>query len=403
MAFIETTATRKIKRMRKRIRLLAGGSSASKTVSVLLYLIARAQMDKEPTLTSVVSESFPHLRRGAMRDFLNIMKDHNYYQDDRWSKTDFTYTFETGSKLEFFSADQSNKVRGPRRDRLFVNEANNVSEETWSQLVLRTKELAFADWNPVTDFYLYEQYGINEDSLSTTDEDSEFIILTYKDNEALDVAIVREIEKRAKMNKQWGRVYADGRRGEVEGRIFTDWKILDEIPHEARLIRRGMDFGYSVDPSTIVDVYEYNGGYILDEQLYQKGMSNKQLADVINNLPNPSTLVIADSAEPKSIDELKLYGVNILPCVKGRDSVNYGIQLMQDKPISITKRSTNGLKEYRAYMWMTDKDGKQLATPIPGNDHFLDASRYAISSDQPIEIPHAYKPANMLQRKRRNL
>ena len=391
MAYYETTATQRIKQLNKRIRAVAGGTSASKTVSILLYLIAKAQSDKTPTLTSIVSESFPHLRRGAMRDFLNIMQEHKYFKDTAWTRTEFIYTFETGSKIEFFSADVPGKVRGPRRDRLFVNEGNNISQESFEQLLVRTKEFAFIDWNPVAEFYMYTDYIGKRD-------DVEFITLTYKDNEALAPGIIHEIEARQN-NKTWWTVYGLGQLGAVEGRIFKDWNIIDEIPFEARLIRRGMDFGYSVDPSTIVDIYEYNGGYVVDERLYIKGQSNKQLADFLLNLEEPTTLVIADSAEPKSIDEIKSYGVNILPAEKGKDSVNYGIQMIQDKPISITKSSISGIKEYRNYMWKTDRDGRNVGVPDGGLDHFLDAMRYAISSDQPSQQHHAYKPKLMVQRK----
>jgi len=390
MPYYETTATTKVKKMSKRIRAIAGGTSASKTISILLYLIAKAQTDTKPTLTSIVSESFPHLKRGAIRDFVNIMQEHNYFDDARWNRTDYVYTFETGSKIEFFSADQPSKVRGPRRDRLFVNEGNNVHQESFEQLLIRTKEFAFIDWNPVQEFYMYTDYIDRRD-------DVEFIILTYKDNEALDKAIVGEIEAR-KNNKAWWRVYGEGLLGEVEGRIYTGWQIIDSIPHEARLERRGLDFGYSNDPTAIVDIYYYNGGYIFDERLYQKGMSNKQIADFIKNLENPNTLVIADSAEPKSIDELKEYGLNVLPANKGQGSVNQGIQYIQDQKISITKSSINGLKEYRNYMWKTDKDGRVLNTPEDMFNHFGDAARYAMESLRPrqeVEIP-VYQPLNFM-------
>lgn len=391
MAYYETTATKKIKVLNKRIRAIAGGTSASKTISILLYLIAKAQTDTSPTLTSVVSESFPHLRRGVIRDFLNILQEHHYYDEARWSRTGFTYTFETGSVIEFFSADQSSKVRGPRRDRLFVNEGNNISQETFEQLLIRTREFTFIDWNPVVEFYMYTDYINKRD-------DVDFIILTYKDNEALSESIVKEIEQR-KHNKSWWRVYGEGKLGDVEGRIFKDWQIIDEIPHNARLVRRGLDFGYSVDPTTVVDVYEYDGGLIVDEQLYQKGMSNSQIASFLQNMKESNTLIVADSAEPKSIDEIKLYGLNIIPTKKGKDSVAYGIQLIQDKRISITKSSLNGLKEYRSYLWKTDRDGKNVGIPEPGNDHFLDALRYAVMSMVVAEPMHAYKPKLMVQRK----
>lgn len=391
MPYIQTTATTRVTKLFKRIRGLQGGTSASKTISALIYLIAKGQHDKVPTLTSVVSESFPHLRRGAMRDFLNIMQEHGYYEEDRWSRTDYTYTFETGSKIEFFSADQPSKVRGPRRERLFINEANNVPYETFVQLEIRTRDFIMLDWNPVGSFWFHEE-------LLGQRDDVEMIILTYRDNEALDPAIIRSIEAR-QGNKNWWKVYGLGEVGDVEGRIYTNWQIIDEIPHEARLLRRGLDFGYSVDPSVIADVYEYNGGYILDERLYRTGQSNKQLADYLLNLERSDTLVIADSAEPKSIDELKLHGVNVLPAEKGKDSVNYGIQLIQDKQVSITKRSVNGIKEYREYMWKTDNDGKSVGVPDKSADHFLDAIRYAISSDQPSNKVHSYKPRNMLKQK----
>lgn len=387
-----TTATNKLLKLRKRIRGVAGGTSAGKTISILQLLIDDAQTDKSPTLTSVVSESFPHLKRGAIRDFLNIMQEHGYFDDSLWNKTDYTYTFETGSKIEFFSADQPSKVRGPRRDRLFLNEANNVPWEAWDQLLVRTKQYAWADWNPTNEFWFYEQVKERDDV--------DFITLTYKDNEALDDNIVSEIESH-KNNKQWWTVYGEGQLGEVEGRIYKDWKLdLDEVPHNARLERRGLDFGYSVDPAALVDVYYYDDGYILDEQLYQKGMHNQQIADLIKNLRDSQTLVIADSAEPKSIDELKLYGVNVLGAEKGAGSINQGINFIQGKRISVTKRSVNLIREYRNYMWKFDKDGHQLTVPEPGNDHLMDAVRYALQSLQ-VRTPvvTSYKPKEMLNRK----
>jgi len=362
--FQRTTATEKILELRKRIRGISGGTSASKTISILMWLITYAEQN-ENELLSVVSESFPHLKRGAMRDFLNIMQEHGRYKEISWNRTDCIYTFPTGSKIEFFSVDQPGKVRGPRRDVLFINEANNVSYEIYTQLEVRTRKIIWLDWNPINEFWWYS------DVMPTQEHD--FITLTYKDNQALDPQIVQAIESRMG-NKAWWQVYGLGQLGEVESRIYKDWQLIDDIPHEARLERRGMDFGYSNDPTAIVDIYYYNGGYILDEKLYQKGLTNKQIADVINNLS--TTLTIADSAEPKSIDEIKSYGVSIIPCVKGRDSVKQGIQYVQTQRISVTKRSTNLIKEYRNYLWETDKDGKIINEPIGIFNHCMDAIRY---------------------------
>lgn len=384
MLFSETTATKKILSLTKRIRACAGGTSASKTISILLYLIALAQSDKKPTLTSIVAESIPHLKRGAIRDFKNILQAHHYWKDANWNATDSIYTFETGSKIEFFSTDNGDKLRGARRDRLFMNEANNTTLDAFNQLEVRTKEFCFLDWNPTNEFWFYTEILGKRD-------DVEFITLTYKDNEALDQEIVKAIEAR-KNNKSWWQVYGLGQLGEVEGKIYKDWQVIDEIPHEARLERYGLDFGYSNDPTSIVAIYKYNGGFIFDEITYQKGLSNKQIADILNNLPK--ALVVADSAEPKSIDEIRSYGVNILPALKGQGSVNKGIQFIQDQRCSMTKRSINIIKEYRNYMWMTDKDGRILNVPEDLFNHSMDAIRYALDSynnsvnDNSIYIPN---------------
>lgn len=365
MPYVATTATNKIMALRKRIRAVQGGTSSSKTVSILLILIGLAQSDKEPTLASVVSESFPHLKRGAMRDFKQIMTEHKYWKDALWNATDCIYTFETGSKIEFFSVDQPDKVRGPRRDRLFINEANNVPYEAFDQLEVRTKEFVYLDWNPVTEFWFYNEVKPRDDA--------DHIILTYRDNEALSPEIVAAIEKR-KGRKGWWTVYGEGLLGEVEGKIYKDWRIIDELPHEARLERRGLDFGYSNDPTAIVDIYRFDGGWILDEQEYRTGMTNREIADKLKLLP--FCLIIADSAEPKSIDEIKGYGLSILPAQKGPGSVSQGIAFIQDLRISVTKRSVNLIREYRNYLWEVDKDGKILNVPEKGNEHCLDASRY---------------------------
>lgn len=368
--YSQTTAFNKIARLNKRLRIIQGGTSASKTISILLYLIAKAQTDKNKTLTSVVAESYPHLRRGAMRDFKNILQAHGYWKDDNWNATDSIYTFETGSQIEFFSSDNGDKLRGARRDRLFINECNNVTLEAFMQLEVRTKEFVFLDYNPTNEFWVYTE-------ILNKREDYDFLIVTYKDNEGLSPEIVQAIEQR-RSNTAWFKVYGEGQLGVVEGRIYKDWQIIDDIPHEARLERRGIDFGYTNDPTAIVDVYYYNGGYILDEVCYQKGLSNKQIADLINNLPK--ILCIADSAEPKSIDELILYGINVIPTVKGPDSIRQGIQKVQFQRISMTKRSTNLIKEYRNYLWKIDKNGKVLNEPEGGFEHALDSVRYAINS-----------------------
>lgn len=369
-----TTATRKIFNLNKRIRGIAGGTSASKTVSILLWLIDRAQSAKSPEVISIVSESFPHLKRGVIRDFLSIMQEHGYFVDKNWNRTDYIYQFDSGSKIEFFSADQPGKVRGPRRDILFINEANNISYETYTQLEVRTKKIVWLDWNPVSEFWWYSEV--------VGKQDHDFLTLTYRDNEALDPLIVGAIEAR-KGNHNWWLVYGEGQLGVAEGRIYTDWQTIDEVPFEARLERYGLDFGYSNDPTAIVAIYRHNGGFILDQVTYQKGLSNKQIADILMNLPK--ALVIADSAEPKSIDEITSYGISIMGSQKGQGSVLQGIQYVQQQRISVTKRSLDILKEYRNFLWQTDKDGKIINEPEIIFKHSMDAISYGMNSLKPFE------------------
>ncbi len=374
MPYQATTATHKVLGLKKRIRAVSGGTSASKTISILMVLIDYAQSTKTPKLISVVSESIPHLKRGAMRDFENILKEQGYWDESAWNRTDFIYTFHTGSKIEFFGADSPDKVRGPRRDVLYINEANNVDYSAFDQLEVRTKGFIFLDWNPVGSFWFYEEV------LPNRSKDIDFITLTYKDNEALAQSIVESIEAR-QPNARWWKVYGLGELGENDERIYTGWALIDDIPHEARLIRYGLDFGYTIDPTAIVAVYEHNGGYIIDEVCYQKGLSNKSIADILNN--HPQAIVFADSAEPKSIDEIRSYGIGIYPAQKGPGSVFQGIQNVQSKRISITNRSINTIKAYRNYNFRVDKQtGKPTNDPddsVHEWSNSMDAIRYAFN------------------------
>lgn len=385
--FQNTTATRKIFSLKKRIRAVAGGTSASKTISILVWLIDYGQSSKEEILT-VVAESYPHLNLGAMRDFKSIMISHGYWNDRAWNESSHTYTFPNKTILEFISFDKFGKAHGPRRDVLFVNEANNIPYNIVDQLVTRTRKIVWMDWNPSEEFWFYTEILNRRD-------DVDFLTLTYKDNEALDEVTIREIESH-KDNKQWWQVYGLGQLGEVEGRIYTGWQIIDSIPHEARLSRRGLDFGYSVDPTVIEDCYEYNGGFIFDEMCYQKGLSNKSIADLLN-AQNGSILTIADSAEPKSIDEIRNYGVNIVGALKGQGSVFQGIQFVQAQRISITARSLKTIKAYRNYMNRKDRvTGRFLNEPddtVHEWSNPMDAIRYALSSYRRIE-EDSFEPIN---------
>lgn len=373
--FQDTQATKKIFSLKKRIRAISGGTAASKTISILVWLIDYGQSTKNEVMT-VVAESYPHLNLGAMRDFKNIMLAHGYWNDKAWNESSHTYTFPGKTILEFISFDKFGKAHGPRRDILFINEANNLPYNIVDQLITRTRKIVWMDWNPSVEFWFYTEMKPNRD-------DIDFITLTYKDNEALDETTIKEIESH-KHNKFWWQVYGLGQLGELEGKIYKDWAIIDEIPHEARLERYGMDFGYSVDPTAIVAIYKYNDGFIIDEITYQKGLSNKSIADIFLN--KSQALVIADSSEPKSIDEIREYGVNIIGALKGQGSVSKGIAYVQDQRISLTKRSVNTLKAYRNYLFKTDKNGKVTNDPddtIHEWSNSMDAIRYGLESFKP--------------------
>lgn len=383
--FKNTTATKKIFSLNKRIRAVSGGTAASKTISILIWLIDYGQSSSNEVLT-VVAESFPHLQLGAIRDFKNIMLAHGYWDDSRWNEAKHIYKFNQGTTLEFISFDKFGKAHGPRRDVLFLNEANNIPHPIADQLITRTRKIVWMDWNPTNEFWFYTE-------MLNTRKDIDFITLNYLDNEAVDETTKAEIESH-KHNKNWWTVYGLGELGVIETRIYKDWEFLDDVPRFARLERRGLDFGYSNDPSALVAVYFYDGGYVLDEELFQKRMSNKQIADTILNQQEPQTLVIADSAEPKSIDELKAAGINVVGSEKGKDSVNNGIQIVQAQKIAVTKRSVNIIKEYRNYLWDTDRDGKILNVPQHEFSHSMDATRYALASiiKKPIVINQASSP-----------
>ena len=367
--FQRTTAINKILALKKRIKIVQGGTSAGKTYGILPILIDRAT--KTPnTEISVVSESIPHLRRGALKDFLKIMKSTQRYVDERYNKTLLKYEFANGSFIEFFSADDSRKLRGGRRSILYINECNSVSFESFNELSIRTKDECFLDYNPTAPFWVQTELE--------GQEDAEKIILTYKDNEALDKGIIDQIEKNIKKAetsnywRNWVRVYVDGEMGQLEGVVFSNWKLIDTIPNEARLIGIGVDFGYTNDETAIIEVYKMNETRILNEVTYQTGLLNSDIAKILpRDVP-----VYADSAEPKSIADISRFGITIKGVTKGRDSINYGIDVMQRENYLVTSQSTNLIKELRSYCWDTDKTGKRLNKPIDNFNHAIDAVRY---------------------------
>jgi phage terminase large subunit len=367
--FKKTTAIKKILNLKKRIKIIQGGTSAGKTFGIIPVLIDKAARH-EGIEISVVAETIPHLRRGALKDFLKIMKWTGRFFEDRFNKSLLRYEFANGSVIEFFSADDSSKLRGARRDILYINECNNVTFDSYNELAIRTRKEVYLDFNPSNEFWVHKELK--------NEPDSDFLILTYKDNEALDQSIIDQIEKNKEKAKtssywaNWWKVYGEGQLGMLEGVVFSNWKTIDTIPKEAKLLGIGLDFGYTNDPTAIIEIYNYNGQRIVNELAYQTGLLNSDIAKLLpKHVP-----VYADSSEPKSIDEIKRFGVTIKGVTKGKDSINYGIDVIQRNEYLVTANSQNLIKELRSYVWDTDKQGNRLNKPIDFNNHAIDAFRY---------------------------
>lgn len=372
MKFVYTTAIDKVRGLTKRKKIIQGGTSAGKTWAILPILIDKAI--KEPFLEiSVVSESVPHLRRGALKDFLKIMNITNRFIPENFNKTHLKYTFSNGSYIEFFSVDDESKLRGARRNILYVNEANNVTFDSYYQLAIRTSQDIYIDFNPTLRFWAHNEV--------MKEEDSELIILTYKDNEGLSKEIVKELESNKEKAKtstyweNWWKVYGEGKIGTLEGVIFNDWEEIDKIPEEAELMCYGMDFGFTNDPTTLIGLYKLDGKIIAEELLYQKGLTNSDISNKLKTL-NIKGEIFADSSEPKSIEEIKRYGHKIRPVVKGRDSVKYGLNILLEKELLVTSSSNNLKDELTKYMWKKTKTGEVLNEPIDDYNHCIDALRY---------------------------
>lgn len=293
------------------------------------------------------------------------------WRDAGWNSTLLTYTFANGSYIEFFSADMESKLRGARRQILYINEANNVSFEAYYQLAIRTSELIWLDFNPTMEFWAHTEV--------LTEPDSELIILNYLDNEALPDTIKRDIEQareKAKTSEYWAnwwKVYGLGEIGSLQGAIFENWQQCDLIPDGAEYLGTGLDFGFTNDPTAATDLYRHDGLLYLDEVLYDHGLTN---ADIWNRLKDKPRKIIADSAEPKSIEELRRMGASIEPAQKGKDSVNFGIQVLQRYDMRVTKKSVNLIKELRGYIWAKDKEGNTGKDPIDNFNHAIDGIRY---------------------------
>lgn len=381
----------------KRFVVNIGGSRSTKTYSILQLLIVRALSSDEPLLISVVRKSFPSLRISVMRDFFQILKDLDLYDESKYNATEKAY-YLGNSIIEFFSIDDAQKRRGSKRDILYINEANELSYEDYFQLQLRTTTQVFMDFNPS------EYFWYNEELESR--EDVEVIRSTYKDNPYLNDAQVKEIERLQETDYQYYQIYALGQfAGDVD-LVYTH-NIVDDIPTDiAKLVALGLDWGYSNDPTTLIEVWKEGNNLYLNEILYDTNLTNSDIAEKLREAGVDRYIeIIADSAEPKSITEVARMGFNIKPALKGPDSITNGIDILKRYKLHVTKESTNLIQEFRRYKWITNKDGQKLNKPIEQWNHALDAVRYvalnklkeqkkgayAISIVTPNDVPTSFR------------
>lgn len=343
-----------------------GGTYSGKTYNILLALVVFAKYATEHILISVISCTVPHLKRGALRDFNDILERGCIHHT--WNKSDNIFVIGKCT-IEFFSADDDGKVRGGKRDILFINECNLINFERYQQLSIRTRQTVILDYNPVSEFWIHEHVLSRTDIL--------FKRTTYKDNPKVPEKVVREIEALKNVDEQLYRVYALGLTGFITGLIFTNVEYVDQIPEGAKRRGFGLDWGFTNDPSTVIEFAQTSSGIFLNELMYETGLTNDDISGRLLEIGIKKTdEIIADSAEPKSIEDLRRKGWNIWPAVKGADSVKFGIDTLKEQKIHITKNSINMAKEQRNYRWKIDANGKTLNVPIDAFNHCWDASRY---------------------------
>lgn len=362
--------------------VIRGGQGASKTITII-QLIIQSLLTSEKEAT-ILSSELAKMKRTVVRDYKKICKDWGVFKNESdFNRSESKHEYPNGSYLDFLGADVNDVGKGFRRDLLYINEADKMNIETAVQFISRAG-LTIIDYNP--DSLFWGDDYINENN---------FITLTFEDNEFLPESEVKSIlEYKSKgfyntelpykslfneaniKSKYWAnkwRVYGLGMVGSLDGVVFSNWNEIEEVPIQARLIGYGLDFGYTNDPTAITEIYYYNGKRILNEICYQTGLSNKEISKYINT----KHACYCDSAEPKSVDELKKYGVNAIGVTKGRDSINFGIQIMQSQNYLVTRKSVNLKNELQKYTWAKDKrTNETLNKPIDDYNHAIDGVRY---------------------------
>jgi len=352
-----------------RIQVHQGGTRSGKTFSIMTALIEWCYMyQNNGWVITVVRKSFPSLRGSVLRDFREILEREGWYDAGMHNKTEQTYNL-FGNYWEFISIDESQKIRGRKRNICFANECNELLLEDFRQLILRTTDKFILDYNPSDEFHWIYDHVIPRD-------DATFFKTTYLDNPYLSQETVAEIERLRDTDADYWRVYGLGERGISRETIFQTG-TFSEKPEGAKFVAYGLDWGYTADPTAVVAVYRHDTTLYIEELLYSGGLTNPDIAEKLRELGiKRQDEIIADSAEPKSIDELHRIGFNIKPAQKGPDSIRIGIDAMKRYKLLIHETSVNVQKEFRNYKWQTDKNGRMLNKPRDEWNHAVDAARY---------------------------
>jgi len=371
-----TRAFRKICRLKKEVRIVQGGKGSSKTISILMLFILLAISKRQNLILSVVAESLPNLKSGALRDFEKILKAWGLYGQFKINKTDRTYTFGT-NMIEFFSVDGEHSRLGSRRTHLYINEADAIKFSTYIELYSRTSEFTIMDYNPRRKFWAHKELK--------GQPHVDFLVLNFSDNEYIPANEKKSImwfKKKAEQGSEFfknkWRVLGLGLLGIPEGVIFENWTEAKFVPKDAKYLGAGLDWGFNPDPATVTKYYKYDQKLYVKESLYKRGLLNSNIAKHITaDKELFGGLIIADSSEPKSIADLKTYGIKIVG-VKDK-SIDAGIDRMQDFEFVLV--GSNVVEEWTNYVWKTNKSGESLGIPVDDWNHTVDPTRYFINDN----------------------
>ena len=346
-----------------RITIHYGGTRSGKTYSLIQWIIVQCLQNKEEVL--VVRKTIPSLKRTVMKDFKDILISLDLWDDNNFNVTDRIYYFDNGSEVQFISTDDPTKLRGLKSSILWLEEANEIDEESWFQTSIRCTGPIILSLNPTVSPHHW---------IRNIDGSQEYFT-TFRDNPYLEDSVVKAILKLEETNPKAWKVYGLGEFVTNDKAIY-EFELVDGIPVEAEFISYGIDFGYSADPTAIVSIFKMNNELYIVEHCYEKGMVTSDIERKLKELCEGREEIWADSAEPRLIEELKRTGLNVRPVKKGKDSINFGIQVMQNYKLKIPKSCTNLVNEFYSYEWETDRFGTQMDRPVDFNNHLLDAMRY---------------------------